>query len=90
MAMRFNIFRNRNLDAQVGYLMDSYDQAVRHATEQYWRDVIAEEVKDYIWEALSDTEEFYGRGSEYEVILSIEETLISLIKHKKYPPLSGM
>ena len=36
MDMRFNIFRNRNIDSQIGYLLDNFDQAVRNSSEQYW------------------------------------------------------
>lgn len=88
MAMRFNIFRNRNVDSQVGYLLDNFDQAVRNSSEQYWRDVIAEEVWDYLEEALADTDEFYGRGREYDVLYHTISTLVYVIRNKKYPPLS--
>ena len=42
--MRFNIFKNSRVDAQVGYLLDTYDDALRKKTEQYWRTTIANEV----------------------------------------------
>ena len=86
--MRFNIFRNRNIDSQVGYLLDNFDQAVRNSSEQYWRDVIAEEIWDYLEEALADIDEFYGRGREYDVLYNTISTLVYLIRTKKYPPLS--
>lgn len=44
--MRLNIFKNRRVDAQVAYLLDTYDQALRNRTEQYWRKTIAEEIYD--------------------------------------------
>lgn len=88
MAMRFNIFRNRNIDSQVGYLLDNFDQAVKNSSEQYWRDVIAEETWDYLEEALADIDEFYGRGREYDVLYNTISTLVYLIRTKKYPPLS--
>ena len=86
--MRFNIFRNRNIDSQVGYLLDNFDQAVRNSSEQYWRDVIAEETWDYLEEALADIDEFYGRGRDYDVLYNTISTLVYLIRTKKYPPLS--
>lgn len=42
--MKFNIFRNPFIDAQVSMLMDCYDDALRKQTEQYWRSKIAGEV----------------------------------------------
>lgn len=41
---RFNIFRNPFVDSQVTFLLDTYDQAIRNQTEQYWRSKIAGEV----------------------------------------------
>jgi hypothetical protein len=41
--MRLNIFRNPAIDAQVGYLIDSYQDALRKQTEEYWRNKITEE-----------------------------------------------
>lgn len=42
--MRFNIFRNKRIDAQVSYLMDNFDSAIAKQTEQYWREKISEEI----------------------------------------------
>jgi len=42
--VKFNIFRNPFVDAQVSMLMDSYDNAQRKQTEQYWRSKIAGEI----------------------------------------------
>ena len=44
--MRINIFRNRNIDAQVGYFLDVYDYGLRKQTEDYWRNAIAIEIQD--------------------------------------------
>lgn len=44
--MRFNIFRNKHVDAQVGYLLDTMIDARRNETEAYWRKTIAEEIYD--------------------------------------------
>jgi hypothetical protein len=43
---RFNIFRNPYIDAQLGYLLDTMVDARRKETEEYWRTVIAEEVRN--------------------------------------------
>jgi hypothetical protein len=85
--MRFNIFRNRNIDTQVGYLLDNFEQSIRNSAEDYWRDVIAKEVSEYLEEALADIDEFYGRGIEYDNLSHTLSTLIYLIRHKKYPPI---
>ena len=45
--MRFNIFRNPNVDAQVGMLLGSFDQAVRNQSEGYWREEISKEIYKY-------------------------------------------
>lgn len=42
--MRFNIFRNPFVDSQVTFLLDTYDQALRNQTEEYWRDKIINEI----------------------------------------------
>jgi len=44
--MRFNIFRNPFIDAQVGYLMDIMVDARRQETEEYWRGVLEKECQD--------------------------------------------
>jgi hypothetical protein len=44
MTIKLNIFRNPYIDAQIGYFMDNFDQAVRNQTEDYWRNTIADEV----------------------------------------------
>jgi hypothetical protein len=41
--MRFNIFRNPHVDAQVGMLLGSFDQSIRNQSEDYWRKEIAKE-----------------------------------------------
>ena len=41
---RFNIFCNPFIEAQVGYLLDTYDAALRKQTEEYWRQTIAREI----------------------------------------------
>lgn len=51
---RLNIFRNHNIDAQVGYLMDAYDQGLRKQTETYWRDTIAAEIKTKIVDSMCE------------------------------------
>lgn len=45
--MKFNIFRNPYVDAQVGMLLGSFDDSVRNQTEQYWRDKISQEIASY-------------------------------------------
>jgi hypothetical protein len=45
--MRFNIFRNPLIDVQVSMLMDTFDDAVRKQTEDYWRNKIAREILEY-------------------------------------------
>ena len=45
--MRFNIFRNPYVDAQVNMLLSSFDDGIRNQTEEYWRDKIAQEIVDY-------------------------------------------
>ena len=42
--MRFNIFRNPHVDAQVGMLLGSFDQAIRNQSEDYWREEIVKEI----------------------------------------------
>jgi hypothetical protein len=42
--MNFNIFRNPFIDTQVSMLMDTFDDALRKQTEQYWRSKIAGEI----------------------------------------------
>ena len=44
--MKFNIFRNPFIDAQVGILMDSFDKALYSQTEEHWRNVCANEIKE--------------------------------------------
>lgn len=39
-----NIFRNPFIEAQVGYLLDAYDDGLRKQTEEYWRQTIVNEV----------------------------------------------
>lgn len=45
---RFNIFRNRFVDAQVSFLLDNLDGARRSETEQYWRETIVNEILENI------------------------------------------
>lgn len=44
--MRLNVFRNPFIDVQVSMILDNFDQAIRNQTEEYWRTVIAEEIRD--------------------------------------------
>ena len=44
--MNFNIFRNRIVDAQVGYLMDMMVDARRKETEDYWRETLESEFQE--------------------------------------------
>ena len=46
--MRFNIFRNPFVDAQVGMLLGSFDDSIRNQTEQYWREKISQEIIVYV------------------------------------------
>ena len=46
--MKINIFRNRHIDAQVGYLLDTLTDARRRETEAYWRGVVTKEILDII------------------------------------------
>ena len=46
--MRFNIFRNPHVDAQVGYLIDSMIDARRKETEVYWRNKVVDEILERI------------------------------------------
>ena len=43
---RFNIFRNRNIDTQVSYLLQSFEDGLNRQTEDYWRKTIAEQIYD--------------------------------------------
>lgn len=45
--MKFNIFRNPFVDAQVGMLLGSFDDGIRKQTESYWRDTISKEIIAY-------------------------------------------
>lgn len=87
MVMRLNIFRNRSIDGQVGYLLDNFEQSVRNSCEQYWRDVIAEEIKDYSEDLLADVAEHYGQGSEYQVGNHLLKNVAYMVQHKKLKPL---
>lgn len=42
--MKFNIFRNPFVESQVTFLLDTYDEALRNQTEEYWRSKIAGEI----------------------------------------------
>lgn len=88
--MRFNIFRNRSMDAQVGYLLDSFDQAVRNKTEEYWRNVIAEEIKDYAEDLLADIDYDYGQGNEYDACNAVLRLVEYVVRNKKLPPLGEL
>jgi len=44
--VNFNIFRNPFVDAQVGMLMDSFDKALYSQTEEYWRGVCGDEIRE--------------------------------------------
>jgi hypothetical protein len=44
--MNFNIFRNPFIDAQVGMLMDSFDKALYSQTEEHWRNICADEIRE--------------------------------------------
>lgn len=46
--MRINIFRNRHIDAQVGYLLDSMIDARRKETEAYWTEEFSHRIKKRI------------------------------------------
>jgi len=52
--MKFNIFRNPTIDAQVGYLIDSYQDALRNQTRDYWTEKISMEIAEIIMERISD------------------------------------
>ena len=43
--MRFNIFRNKHVDAQVGYLLDIMMDARRAETQEYWTEQFAARLK---------------------------------------------
>jgi hypothetical protein len=45
--VKFNIFRNPNVDARVKMLLSSFDDGIRNQTEQYWRNTISQEIVDY-------------------------------------------
>jgi len=42
--INLNIFRNPFIDAQIGYLIDSYEGGLRKQTESYWRETIANDI----------------------------------------------
>lgn len=86
MVMRFNIFRNKSMDVQIGYLLDNFEQNVRNSCEQYWRDVITEEIQDYSEDLLADVAEHYGQGSEYAVGNYLLENVAYMVQHKKLKP----
>jgi len=44
--MKFNIFRNPNIDKQVKNLLDKFEDEINKQTEEYWRTVIAEEIRN--------------------------------------------
>jgi hypothetical protein len=56
--MKINIFRNPSIDAQVGYLIDSYENSLRKQTEDYWRKVIEKEYENILnleyWRGYND------------------------------------
>jgi hypothetical protein len=52
--MRLNIFRNPTIDAQVGYLVDTYQDALRNQTRDYWTEKISMEIAKIIMERISD------------------------------------
>jgi hypothetical protein len=58
--MKFNIFRNSFIDAQVGYLLDSMVDARRKETEQYWRNKLQKEFQESL-----DLEYWRGYNNGY-------------------------
>lgn len=62
--MNLNIFRNPFIDAQVGYLVDNFDQAVRNSTEEYWRGVLEKEYQERL-----DAEYWLGYQNGYNEAL---------------------
>jgi hypothetical protein len=52
--MRLNIFRNHNIDAQVGYLIDAYQDALRSQTKGYWTEKIIIEISEMIIKRIQD------------------------------------
>jgi hypothetical protein len=87
MVMRLNIFRNKSIDGQVQSLLNNFEQSVRNTSEQYWRDVIAEEIKDYSEDLLADVAEHYGQGSEYQVGNHLLKNVAYMVQYKKLKPL---
>lgn len=46
--MSINIFRNRHIDAQVGYLLDTMVDARRNETKAYWTEQFVTRLKQRI------------------------------------------
>jgi hypothetical protein len=52
--VKFNIFRNPIIDAQVGYLIDGYQDALRNQTKDYWTEQVRNEIIAVIIERMID------------------------------------
>ena len=85
--MKFNIFNNTPIDPFISHMRISYEESIRAKTEVYWRNVIAEEIKDYREDLMADIESEYVHGSEYEVCDSVLRLADYVARNKKLPPL---
>lgn len=85
-----NIFDNTPIDSFIWNMKVSYEENIRVRTEQYWRNVIAEEIKDYREDLLSDIDYEYGDGSEYKACDSVLELVEYVARNRKLPPLGEL
>jgi len=85
--MKLNIFNNTPIDPFISHMRISYEENIRAKTEVYWRNVIAEEIKDYREDLMADIEYEYGYGSEYEACDSVLWLAEYVARNKKLPPL---
>jgi hypothetical protein len=76
--------------ARIESLLDKLVSSNRKETEGYWRDVIAEEIKDYREDLMADIEYDYGQGSEYEACDSVLGLVEYVVRNKKLPPLGEL
>lgn len=77
--MRLNIFRNPHIDAQVGYLVDAHQDALRNQTKNYWTEKISQEIMTMISHRIND---FYSSNNERSEVMAIGlETILDDIKY---------
>ena len=85
--MKINIFRNDFISTRVESILNRLVSSNQKETEVYWRNVIAEEIKDYREDLMADIEYEYGYGSEYEACDDVLGLVEYVARNKKLPPL---